>query len=148
MWRHFGPGVLRAFTRFHRFVYVHSRGWIGHHLTGRLPSLLLHTTGRRSGQTRTVTLVYAESDGGYVVAGTNFGGPRPPAWLENLRADPRASVHVGRHRHQVTASIHEPGSAEYERLLPAADRATGQIFPRYRLTATRPIPVVHLMPSR
>lgn len=147
MWRHLGTSVLRAYTRLHRFVYVRSGGWIGHRMTGRLTSLLLHTTGRRSGQTRTVALVYGQADGGYLVVGSNFGGARPPAWLENLRAEPRASVHVGRRQRTVTAHILEPGTSDYERLLPAADRATGQIFPRYRTTATRPIPIVLLVPS-
>ncbi len=147
MWRHFGTGVLRAFTRFHRFVYVHSRGWIGRRMTGRLTSLLLRTTGRRSGQIRTVALVYGDAEGGYVVVGSNFGEPRDPGWLANLRLQPLAEVNVGHRRHRVRARILEPGTVDYERLLPLADRATGETFPRYRASAARPIPIVHLVPE-
>ena len=147
MWRHAPLGALRAFTRLHRWVYLHSRGWVGHHMTGRLTSLILHTTGRRSGQTRSIVLVYGRAGDAFVVVGSNFGGDRPPGWLLNLEADPRAEVHVGRRRVPVTAELLVPGSPAYDELLPLADRSTGGTFPRYRASVTRPIPVVRLVPT-
>jgi deazaflavin-dependent oxidoreductase (nitroreductase family) len=147
VWRHAPLGMLRAFTRFHRWVYLHSRGWLGHHMTGRLTSLVLHTTGRRSGQTRSVVLVYGRAGDALVVVGSNFGGDGPPAWLLNLEADPRAEVIIGRRRVPVTAEILLPGSPAYEELVPLADRSTGGTFPRYRAAVSRPIPVVRLVPA-
>ena len=148
MWRLAPTGALRAYARFHRWVYLRSRGWLGHHMTGRLTSLVLHTTGRKSGETRSTVLVYGRAGEALVIVGSNFGGTRPPAWLLNLEADPRAEVNLGRRRVAVTAEIHRPGSAVYDALLPVADRATGGIFPRYRDTAARAIPVVRLVPDR
>jgi deazaflavin-dependent oxidoreductase (nitroreductase family) len=145
VWRHAPLRALRAFTRLHRWVYLHSRGWLGHHMTGRLTSLVLHTTGRKSGQTRSTVLIYGRAGEAFVVVGSNFGEVRPPGWLLNLEADPRAEVQVGRRRIPVTAEIHLPGSAGFEELLPLADRATGGIFPHYRASAARPIPVVRLV---
>ena len=148
MWRHAPLGALRAFTRFHRWAYLHSRGWVGHHMTGRLTSLVLHTTGRKSGQTRSTVLVYGRAGDDLVVVGSNFGADGPPAWLLNLQADPHAAVHLGRRKVPVTAEILFPGSAGYDELVPLADRSTGGTFPRYRATVTRPIPVVRLVPDR
>lgn len=53
--------------------------------------LYLTTTGRRSGQPRTVPLLGVQTeDGGAVVIGTNWGGPSHPDWVYNLQADPNA----------------------------------------------------------
>lgn len=52
------------------------------------------TTGRRSGEPRTVPLVSIDQDDGdgIVVVATNFGGRHHPAWAYNLEADPAAVV--------------------------------------------------------
>ena len=147
MWRHAPLGLLRAFTRLHRWVYLRSRGWLGHHMTGRLTSLVLHTRGRKSGQTRSIVLVYGRDGEAFLVVGSNFGGVGPPAWLLNLEADPHAEVNIGRRRIPVTAEVHFPDSPRYWELVPIADRSTGGTFPRYRATVARPIPVVRLVPS-
>jgi deazaflavin-dependent oxidoreductase (nitroreductase family) len=139
--------ALRAFTKFHRWVYMRSGGWVGHRMTGPVRSLLLHTTGRRSGERRTVALAYAADGDAYLIVGSNFGGPKPPAWLANLRADPRAEINVGRRRVPVAADIVMPGDADYERLFAIADRAQRGIFERYRATMSRPLAVVRLVPT-
>lgn len=67
----------------------------GRLLTSQLmvDSLVLTTTGRRSGQPRDVPLACAvEPDGSFLVVGSNFGQEHHPAWTANLLADPRASV--------------------------------------------------------
>jgi deazaflavin-dependent oxidoreductase (nitroreductase family) len=58
-------------------------------LTG-LPLVWLTTTGRRSGQARTVPLLHARDGDRLVLAASNWGRPRPPAWALNLDADPRS----------------------------------------------------------
>jgi deazaflavin-dependent oxidoreductase (nitroreductase family) len=59
-----------------------------------LPSLLLTTTGRRTGEPRTQPLLYAPDGDGYVVVGSNWGQPNHPLWTVNLLANPEASVTV------------------------------------------------------
>lgn len=140
------PG-LRAFTRFHRWVYIRSAGWIGHRMTGPVRSLLLHSTGRRSGERRTVALAYTTDGDSFVVVGSNFGGPRPPGWLANLQANPRAEVHIGRRLVPVRAEIVMPGAPDYERIFAVADRANRGIFGRYRASMARPLAVVRLVPT-
>ena len=68
-------------------------------LSGSLvPSLVLETTGAKSGQRRTTPLAcLPEDDGSFLVVGSNFGRERHPAWTANLRANPDATVtHRGR----------------------------------------------------
>lgn len=60
-----------------------------------LPQLLLTTTGRKSGQPRTVTLLYGPSDGGVLLIGSNFGQAHHPAWALNLEATPQAVIQIG-----------------------------------------------------
>jgi deazaflavin-dependent oxidoreductase (nitroreductase family) len=57
-----------------------------------LPSLLLTTTGRRTGRPRPTPLVYASDGDAFVVIGSNWGGHDHPAWSANLLAHPDATV--------------------------------------------------------
>jgi deazaflavin-dependent oxidoreductase (nitroreductase family) len=60
-----------------------------------VPTLLLTTLGRRSGQARTTPLMYVR-DGDRLIGSTeNWGQQKPAAWSVNLRANPRATVQVG-----------------------------------------------------
>lgn len=59
-----------------------------------LPQCLVTTTGRKSGQKRTVTLLYGELDGDLILVGSNFGQKNHPAWALNLEADPKATVTI------------------------------------------------------
>ncbi|MFE0027680.1 nitroreductase family deazaflavin-dependent oxidoreductase [Amycolatopsis sp. NPDC059021] len=59
-----------------------------------MPSLLLATTGRRSGLPRSTPLTYVLHGRAYAVVGSNVGRREHPAWSANLLADPRATVTV------------------------------------------------------
>ncbi|HSD49049.1 MAG TPA: nitroreductase/quinone reductase family protein, partial [Actinomycetota bacterium] len=58
--------------------------------------ITLTTTGRRSGRPRDVTLYAFEDGDAMVIVGSLGGAPRDPWWAANLRAEPRATVRVGR----------------------------------------------------
>lgn len=62
--------------------------------TGRatLPMLALTTTGRRTGQKRTVQLAYVSDGDDWLVVASNWGRPHHPAWRHNLDADPNAWI--------------------------------------------------------
>lgn len=55
-------------------------------------TLMLTTTGRRSGQPRTSPLARLDLDGTPVVIASNFGRESHPAWSLNLLADPDATI--------------------------------------------------------
>jgi deazaflavin-dependent oxidoreductase (nitroreductase family) len=62
-------------------------------LSSRLvPSLVLTTTGRKTGQQRRTPLATLPLDDDFLVVGSNFGKEHHPAWTANLLADPKASV--------------------------------------------------------
>ena len=87
-------------------LYRLSGGRIGGKV-GRGPVLLLTTTGRKSGQSRTAPVLYLADGERYVVINTNGGNAKAPAWSLNLRANPEAEVEVGRKRVAVRARIAE-----------------------------------------
>jgi deazaflavin-dependent oxidoreductase (nitroreductase family) len=79
-----------------------------------LPSLMLTTTGRRSGQQRCQPLLYTLDGDGYVVVATNFGLPTHPGWSANLLANPDAIIEVRGRRIPARAELAE--GSERERL--------------------------------
>ncbi|TQS43690.1 nitroreductase/quinone reductase family protein [Cryptosporangium phraense] len=81
---------------------------------GMAPSLLLTTTGRRSGEHRRNPLQYARDGDAYVVVGSNWGRDATPGWVHNLRADHRAAIALGGRTLPVLAQ--EVSGAEHERL--------------------------------
>lgn len=56
------------------------------------PNLLLTTTGRKTGRSRAVCLMYVPYGTDYIVVGSNIGQPTHPAWSANLIANPSATV--------------------------------------------------------
>ena len=84
-----------------------------------VPELLLVTTGRRTGQPRSVPVVYLNHNSALVVVASNWGGESHPAWSENLLANPEAEVVVGRRRIPVMARLpsHEEKRELWPRLL-------------------------------
>jgi deazaflavin-dependent oxidoreductase (nitroreductase family) len=81
-----------------------------------IPELVLHTTGRRTGQCRATPVLYLEDQGRYVIVASNYGASRHPAWSSNLLAEPNAEVQVGTTRQAVTAR--RATAEEYERWWP------------------------------
>jgi len=56
--------------------------------------LLLTTRGRKSGELRTLPLIYGVRGDDYLVVASNGGSRRPPAWYRNLEEDPGVEVQV------------------------------------------------------
>lgn len=57
-----------------------------------LPSLTLTVPGRKSGVPRSTPLLTTPVEGGWVIAGSYFGGPKMPMWVNNLRATQTATI--------------------------------------------------------
>ena len=62
---------------------------------GPLPTLLLTTTGRKSGESRALPLIYGEAGDSYVVIASKGGLPNHPIWYLNLEANPSCELMVG-----------------------------------------------------
>jgi deazaflavin-dependent oxidoreductase (nitroreductase family) len=70
-----------------------------------LTSVLLTTTGRRSGLPRSVSLLTVPDGGSLILIGSNFGKSGHPAWSANLKTNPEATVHLRGHAFPVTATL-------------------------------------------
>lgn len=90
------------FTKFHRFIYHHSGGWVGGNLGA--PMVLMYTIGARTGESRVVPLQYYPAGAeGILVLGSNNGQAKAPAWYYNLKAHPDIDIRVGREKRSVHA---------------------------------------------
>jgi deazaflavin-dependent oxidoreductase (nitroreductase family) len=98
--------ALKAFGKLNVPLYRATRGRLFGQIAGT-PVLLLTTVGRRSGQPRTVPVVYLPDDERMIVIGSNAGHASAPAWSLNLEANPAAEVEVGGERRKVQARIAE-----------------------------------------
>ena len=121
-----------------------SRGHI--QLSGLLvPSLVLHTTGARSGLQRDVPLMYCPDGEICIVAGSNFARERHPAWTGNLIAHPDAAVSIRGRRMRVHAELigddeRDAVWARIERQWPgyrSYERSSGRVVRLYRLRPVR-----------
>src|SRR3990170_8197807 len=67
-----------------------------------LPNVMLTVPGRKSSIPRSNPLLCVPHDGGWLIAGSYFGGPKEPLWVHNLRATERARVTIGGDDTEVT----------------------------------------------
>ena len=103
--------------------------------------LLLTTTGRKSGEKRTIPLIFREVDGNYVIVASQGGRPDHPAWYKNLRANGQVEVQIKGEKFAVIPRDAE--GDERERLW----KLMAEVWPPYDEYATRTdrkIPVVIL----
>ncbi len=135
--------LMTTFLHLHQSLYERTDGRLGHRLIG-VPSLILRSTGRRSGATRTAVLAYARDADGYVVVASNGGQDDPPAWLHNLRANPSIGLQVGRRRSPGLARIVESGDPDYPRLWALVNRVNHGRYDGYQQRTNRPIALVVL----
>lgn len=90
-----GSWLLRTLTPLDRRLLTRSRGRFTVLGPFGAPTMLLTTTGSKSGLPRTSPLLYVREPGRLFVVGSNFGQARHPAWSSNLLADPAAMVTIG-----------------------------------------------------
>jgi deazaflavin-dependent oxidoreductase (nitroreductase family) len=74
--------------------YRATDGEYGHDWRNGSSTLLLTTTGRRSGEPRTTPLIYGRSGDAYLVVASHGGSDDPPSWYKNLKANPEVEVQV------------------------------------------------------
>lgn len=152
----FTTRFVGPYLKFHKYVYERTDGRVGRH-SGRVPALLVTTTGRASGLARTNGLTYCRDRGDFVVVASNGGSDRPPAWLLNVQAEPRVTVRVGRAVFGATARVATDEEQSYLwPLVNRMNRGMSRIFHPgvsgrydvYQRHTTRRIPVVVITPDR
>jgi deazaflavin-dependent oxidoreductase (nitroreductase family) len=138
--------AFHTILRIHERIYITADGRIGHRALG-VPTLLLRTTGRRSGETRTNGLVYARDGERYLVVPSNGGARRAPGWFHNLSANPAVEIQIGRERMPATAAIVGKDDPDFARLWKATDDNNAGRYDAYQARCEREIPVVAITPS-
>jgi deazaflavin-dependent oxidoreductase (nitroreductase family) len=121
-----------------------NHGKVGGNFAGR-SILLLHTQGRRSGQTRVNPVVYRRVGDAYAVFASKGGAPTNPDWYHNLLAEPRVQAEIGDATVELVARVASPD--ERERIW-TAQKADMPGFADYEKKTTRQIPVILLEPAR
>ncbi|GLP75931.1 hypothetical protein TUM20983_30410 [Mycobacterium antarcticum] len=103
--------------------------------------LLLHTTGAKSGTPRLSPLSYLTVDDRMLIVGSYAGAPKDPAWVHNLRANPRAHIEVGTEAYDVDVRElpDDERDATYPRIIELAP-----VFAEYQTNTARAIPLFEL----
>jgi deazaflavin-dependent oxidoreductase (nitroreductase family) len=106
--------------------------------------LLLHNTGRRSGQQYLTPLLYVKDGDNYVLVGSNGGAAKDPAWVANVAAMAEVVIEVGERTLTAKATILRDGP-EWDRLHAAAAAYWPDIL-EYQTHTTRTFPLIVLDP--
>jgi deazaflavin-dependent oxidoreductase (nitroreductase family) len=125
----------------HVRVYRETNGERGYIWKRDSTILLLTTTGRKSGESRTMPLIFTYDGDDLVIVASKGGVDEHPAWYRNLQADPEAEVQVKGDVFKVRARDAE--GEERERLW----RQMAEVWPdydAYQERTDRRIPVVVL----
>lgn len=112
--------------------------------SGSVPTLLLTTVGRKSGEALTLPLIYRRSGSSYVVIASKGGAPAHPAWYLNLEADPNVTVQVKGDRFAARARVAQGGERAtlWSKMVDSFAP-----YETYQAATTREIPVVVLDPA-
>jgi deazaflavin-dependent oxidoreductase (nitroreductase family) len=137
-----GP-VARLVLGIHRALFRATGGRLGSSTFG-IPTLLLTTTGRKTGQPRTWPLGYMVDGDRLILIASIGGAPKNPAWYLNLRDNPRVTVEVGSDTRPMIA---ETARGEERRRLWDEFVRRHPRYGDYQKKTTREIPVVILRPE-
>jgi deazaflavin-dependent oxidoreductase (nitroreductase family) len=127
----FMPKLLPQITATDKALQRISRGRVSILDVAGLPNLTLTVRGRKSGVPRSTPLLAVPRGADWLIAGSNFGGPKQPVWVVNLEANPDARITVKGRTSDVQARRLE--GDERER---AWAHMVG-VWPNYRLYAER-----------
>jgi deazaflavin-dependent oxidoreductase (nitroreductase family) len=105
-------------------------------------TLLLYTTGARSGKPRRCGLPYFDVDGDWVVRGSNGGGPTDPHWCHNVRANSDAKIRVKGRTKKVHAHVAQ--GEERERVFKKLNEMSRSTEQYQTMCAPRELPLVIL----
>jgi deazaflavin-dependent oxidoreductase (nitroreductase family) len=134
---------IKWFMSVNKLLLRLSRGRVGSRL-GRQTILILHTTGRKSGQDRAIPIAYFYFEGRYLIVASNWGKDAQADWYLNLKKNPRARLEVDGSIVPVTAR--EAQGGEYDRLWQYAVTQHPPYLDYQKMTA-RHIPIMLFEPA-
>lgn len=112
---------------------------------GPLPTLLLFTTGKKSGKESIMPLLYGKVDSGYAIIASKGGDPKHPGWYHNLKATGDVKVKVENNEFAATTRV--LAGAEREKVW----SQMAEMYPPFsdykKAAGAREIPVIVLEPK-
>jgi deazaflavin-dependent oxidoreductase (nitroreductase family) len=143
-----GPKELPVWIKNHLDRYIATNGEDGYLWDaslgggkGMVPTLLLTTTGRKSGRELTLPLIFGRSGEDYMVVASKGGAPQHPSWYLNLSDNPTVKVQVKGDK--FTARAHTANAQERAALWPKMVEIYGP-YADYQKKTDRQIPIVVL----
>lgn len=121
--------------------YEETDGEVGHEWQEGVPTLIVTTTGRKTGEERKSPLIYQIVDGNAVIVASKSGAPSHPGWYFNLQADPEVGVQVKADKYTARARTAE--GEERTKLWDALAKVW-PLYNEYQKKTDREIPVVVL----
>ena len=138
------PRFLPQITWFDRMLSRLTGGRLTLMRLAGLPSMVLSVAGRKSGVVRSTPVLCVPYHDAYLVAGSNFGGPKPPVWVLNVRSADAVTINVsGR---AIEATPREVTGPERD-VVWAHMLKTWPNYARYAERADRVIPVFMMEPT-
>ena len=138
------PKTIRLLGRLHLRLWNLSGRKLDHAF-GKLPFMMLTTTGRKTGQRRTTPVLYLQDGTGLIVVASFGGNDMHPAWYLNLEQSPEAEVIVKGEHWKVLARMLSPEEKKlvWPRLV--------QVYPQfeaYQQRTHREIPLMKLLATQ
>ena len=138
-WNPLVASLARGMSRLHSTVYrmLGGSGFINRN------TLILTTTGRKTGRETSTPLLYVEDGGRLYIVGSFGGSDTPPGWYRNLVAKPEVTAEVGsttRRYHARTLPADE-AKPIWPKLL-----AIWPTYADYQKRTSREIPIIELTP--
>ena len=127
----FMPKLLPQITATDKALQKVTKGRVTVLRIAGLPNLTLTVRGRKSGVPRSTPLLAVPRGQDWLIAGSNFGGPKQPVWVVNLEANPGAQITVNGRTTDVMARRLEGEERE------AAWSDMVKVWPNYNMYAER-----------
>ena len=126
----------------HVDAYLATGGEEGHDWRGT-QTLILTTTGRKSGKQRLTPLIYGRHGNDYLIVASKGGTPENPDWYHNLSANPDVEIQVKGDKMRARARTATP--AEKAEMWPIMTKEWPD-YDDYQTKTDRDIPIVVLEP--
>jgi deazaflavin-dependent oxidoreductase (nitroreductase family) len=139
-----GDLFIKFASKVNTGLFRRTGGRFGAKFPGGAPVCLLTTTGRKSGEPRTMPLLYLRDGDDVVIVASKGGFSGHPQWYYNLLADPAVVIEIGKEKLSMVARVAEPDekAALWPRLVDMY-----KAYDDYQARTEREIPVVVCSPA-
>jgi deazaflavin-dependent oxidoreductase (nitroreductase family) len=138
-----GDRFIKPMSTFNAWLYRRTGGKVGGSFKGA-PVCLLTTTGRKSGEPRTMPLLYLAKGDDVVVVASKGGFSGHPQWYLNLVENPNVTIEIAGRSEAMTAKVAD--AAERAALWPQLVAMYAD-YDEYQQRTEREIPVVVCSPA-